>query len=47
MVPEPSEILQILSIALLEKTPILSVFEAWDFRSDLPDHSNQLILFDY
>jgi hypothetical protein len=41
------QILQILSIALLEKTPILSVFEAWDFRSDLPDHSNQLILFDY
>jgi Domain of unknown function (DUF4372)/Transposase DDE domain len=41
------QILQILSIALLEKTPILSVFEAWDFGSDLPDHSNQLILFDY
>ena len=41
------QILQILSIALLEKTPILSVLEAWDSRSELPDHSNQLILFDF
>jgi hypothetical protein len=40
------QILQILSIALLEKMPILSVLEAFDSRSDLPDHSNQLILFD-
>jgi len=36
-----------LSIALLEKMPILSVLEAFDSRSDLPDHSNQLILFDF
>src|SRR5919109_4356757 len=41
------QILQILSIALLEKMPILSVLEAFDSRSDLPDHSNQLILFDF
>jgi hypothetical protein len=41
------QILQILSIALLEKTPILSLLEAFDSRSDLPDHSNQLILFDF
>ena len=41
------QILQILSIALLEKTPILSVLEAWDSRSELRDHSNQLILFDF
>ena len=41
------QILQILSIALLEKTPILSVLEAWNSRSELPDHSNQLILFDF
>lgn len=41
------QILQILSIALLEKTPILSVLEAWDSRSDLLDNSNQLILFDF
>jgi hypothetical protein len=41
------QILQILSIALLEKMPILSVLEAFNSRSDLPDHSNQLILFDF
>lgn len=41
------QILQILSIALLEKMPILSLLEAFDSRSDLPDHSNQLILFDF
>lgn len=41
------QILQILSIALLEKMPILSVLEAFDSRSDLPDHANQLILFDF
>ncbi len=41
------QILQILSIALLEKMPILSVLEAWDSRSELPDHSNQLILFEF
>lgn len=41
------QILQILSIALLEKMPILSVLEAFDSRSDLPDQSNQLILFDF
>ena len=40
------QILQILSIALLEKMPILGVLEAFDSPSDLPDHSNQLILFD-
>lgn len=41
------QILQILSIALLEKMPILSLLEAFDSRSDLPDHANQLILFDF
>lgn len=41
------QILQILSIALLEKMPILSLLEAFDSRSDLPDHSNQLILSDF
>lgn len=41
------QILQILSIALLEKMPILSLLEAFDSSSDLPDHSNQLILFDF
>jgi hypothetical protein len=41
------QILQILSITTLEKTPILQVFEAFDSQSDLVDNSNQLILFDF
>src|SRR6266571_4577284 len=40
------QILQIFSITLLEKMPILSVLEAFDSRSDLLDNSSQLILFD-
>ena len=39
------QILQILSITMLEKVPILQVFEAFDSQSDLLDNSNQLILF--
>jgi hypothetical protein len=41
------QILQILSITLLEKVPILQVFEAFDSQSDSLDNSNQLILFDF
>ena len=41
------QILQILSITLLEKTPILQAFQASDSQSDLPDSGNQLILFDF
>jgi hypothetical protein len=41
------QILQILSITMLEKVPILQVFEAFDSQSDLLDNSNQLILFDF
>jgi hypothetical protein len=41
------QILQIFSITLLEKVPILSVLEAFDSCSDLLDNSNQLILFDF
>src|SRR5213078_4826213 len=41
------KILQIFSINLLEKMPILSVLEAFDSRSDLLDNSSQLILFDF
>src|SRR5246127_5101284 len=41
------QILQIFSITLLEKMPILSVLEAFDSRSDLLDNPNQLILFDF
>jgi Domain of unknown function (DUF4372)/Transposase DDE domain len=41
------QILQIFSITLLEKMPILSVLEAFDSRSHLLDNPNQLILFDF
>ncbi len=39
------QILQILSITILEKVPILQVFEAFHSQSELLDNSNQLILF--
>jgi hypothetical protein len=41
------QILQILSITILEKVPILQAFEAFDSQSDLLDNSNKLILFDF
>jgi hypothetical protein len=41
------QILQILSITLFEKVPILQAFQASDSQSDSPDSSNQLILFDF
>ena len=41
------QILQILSLTLFEKMPILSVFEALDSQSNLLDNSNQLILVDF
>ncbi len=41
------QILQILSVTLFEKTPILQAFQASDSPSDLPDSGNQLILFDF
>jgi hypothetical protein len=41
------QILQILSITMLEKVPISSVFEALDSQPNLFDNSNQLILFDF
>jgi len=40
------QILQILSVTLFEKTPILQALQASDSDNDLPDVSNQLILFD-
>jgi Transposase DDE domain/Domain of unknown function (DUF4372) len=40
------QILQILSVTLFEKTPILRAFQASDFQDDLPVNSNQLSLFD-
>ena len=40
------QILQILSVMLFEKTPILQALQPSDDRNDLLDSSNQLILFD-
>ena len=40
------QILQILSVTLFEKTPILRALQASDFNSELDDSANQLILFD-
>ena len=41
------QILQVLSISLFEKMPILCAFQPSDFQDDLPDSGNQLILFDF
>ncbi|HWB82741.1 MAG TPA: IS4 family transposase, partial [Bryobacteraceae bacterium] len=40
------QILQILSVTLFEKTPILRALQASDSEMDLADPDNQLILFD-
>jgi IS4 transposase len=40
------QILQILSVTLFEKTPILRALQAPDFENDLGGSANQLILFD-
>jgi hypothetical protein len=41
------QILQILSVTLFEKTPILRALQASDSENDLLDSGNQLILFDF
>jgi hypothetical protein len=41
------QILQILSVTLFEKTPILQALQASDNENDLLDTGNQLILFDF
>ena len=41
------QILQVLSVTLFEKTPILRALQASDFENDLVDSGNQLILFDF
>jgi IS4 transposase len=41
------QILQILSLTLFEKTPILRALQPSDSKSDLYDSTNQLILFDF
>jgi hypothetical protein len=40
------QILQILSVTLFEKTPILRALQASDFENDMGDSGNQLSLFD-
>jgi uncharacterized protein DUF4372/DDE family transposase len=39
-------ILQILSVSLFEKTPILQAFQAWDYETKIPPSHNQLMLFE-
>jgi hypothetical protein len=41
------QILQILSVTLFEKTPILRALQASDSEDNLDDSGNQLILFDF
>jgi hypothetical protein len=41
------QILQILSVTLFEKTPILQALQPSDSQDDLPVSANQLILFDF
>jgi hypothetical protein len=40
------QILQILSVTLFEKTPILQAFQAYNSQSVMTDSRNQLNLFD-
>ena len=39
-------ILQILSVSLFEKIPILQAFQEWDYKPQVPDFYKQLLLFD-
>ncbi len=41
------QLLQIFSVTLFEKTPILRALQQIDSQDDLPDSGNQLILFDF
>jgi len=38
-------ILQILSVTLFEKAPLLQTLTSFDYTSDQVDHPNQMILF--
>ena len=40
------QILQILSVTLFEKTPLLQALQPPNSQNDSPDSANQLILFD-
>ena len=42
-----TQILQILSVTLFEKTPILQALQPSDSHENLLDDPNQLILFDF
>jgi hypothetical protein len=37
---------KIVSVTLLERTPVLRALQAPDFETDFPEVGNQLILFD-
>jgi len=39
-------ILQILSVSLFERTPILQAFQSWDYGTETPSSHNQLMLFE-
>jgi hypothetical protein len=41
------QLLQIFSLTLFEKTPILQVLHRFTSQEELQDSSNQLILFDF
>jgi IS4 transposase len=41
------QILQILSVTLFEKTPILQALQSSDSQEELPGPDNRLILFDF
>jgi hypothetical protein len=41
------QILQILSVTVFEKAPILRALQGADYANELPDPGNQLILFDF
>ena len=41
------QILQILSLSLFEKMPLLQALQSSDSQTDLLDFGNQLILFDF
>ena len=41
------QLLQIFSVTLFEKTPILRVLQRYDTQDELEQPSNQLILFDF
>ena len=41
------QILQILSLTLFEKTPILCALQAIDRNANFAENANQMILFDF